>query len=79
MVAPIRQIVTVGADGQIELRVSSLPAGSRAEVTVVPAPADVGASLQALDELQASLRLSRQQAGEWAKQIQTERESFPRG
>jgi hypothetical protein len=49
MVAPINEIVIVGVGGQIELRSTTLPPGTRAEVTVVPQINSVDAPLQALD------------------------------
>ena len=55
MVAAIKEVVVVGAGGQIELRATQLPPGSRAEVTVVPLGINVGAPLQALEALQAGL------------------------
>jgi hypothetical protein len=79
MVAAVKQIVVVGAGGQIEIRVTQLPPGSRAEVTVVPLDSGVGAPLQALEALQASLALDRQAAAEWGKRVRDERSAFPRG
>ena len=78
MVAAVKQIVVVGAGGQIEIRATRLPPGSRAEVTVVPLDSSVTAPLQALDALQASLALNRQAAAEWATRVRDERSVFPR-
>jgi hypothetical protein len=77
MVATIKEIVVVGAGGQIELRATQLPPGSRAEVTVVPLASSAGAPLQALDALQASLALNREAAVKWAARVREERQSFP--
>jgi hypothetical protein len=79
MVAPIKEIVVVGAGGQIELRATQLPPGSRAEVTVVPLASSVSAPLTALDALQASLALNRDGAAQWTARVRDERQSFPRG
>ncbi len=79
MVAAIKQIVVVGAGGQIELRATQLPPGSQAEVTVVPLGSSPNAPVKALDALQASLALNRDAAAEWAAQVRNERLSFPRG
>jgi hypothetical protein len=79
MVAAIKEIVIVGADGQIELRATQLPPGSRAEVTVVPLIGSASAPLKALDALQISLGLNRDAAAQWAGRVRDERQSFPRG
>ena len=79
MVAPIREIVVVGEGGQIELRSTVLPPGTRAEVTVVPLNNTASTPLQALDALQASLSLDREAAAEkWAAEVREERLSSPR-
>jgi hypothetical protein len=79
MVAAIKEIVVVGAGGQIELRATQLPPGSRAEVTIVPLASNANGQLQALDALQESLALDRHAAAEWAARVRNERLSFPRG
>jgi hypothetical protein len=79
MVAAIKQIIVVGAGGQIELRATPLPPGSRAEVTVVPLGGIASEPLRALDALQASLALDPQAAARWAGRLREERLSFPRG
>jgi hypothetical protein len=73
MVAPIRQIVTVGKDGRIEILDSGLPGGTRAEVTVTPVPKETLSQLEALKALQASLKLDRAAAEAWAQQVREER------
>ena len=78
MVAAIKQIVVVGADGSIELRATQLAPGSRAEITVSPLDAGGSAPLQILDALQASLALDRNAAAQWASRSSEERQSFPR-
>jgi hypothetical protein len=78
MVAPIKEIVVVGAEGQIELRATQLPPGSRAEATVVPLGSAGRAPLSVLDALQASLALDRKAAVKWAAGVRDERHSFPR-
>jgi len=78
MALAIKQIVVVGAGGQIELRATQLPPGSRAEVTVVPLGSPEAAPLQALDALQASLALNREAAAQCAARARDERLSFPR-
>jgi hypothetical protein len=79
MVAPIKQIVIVGADGRIELRATDLTPGSQAEVTVRPLRGAASASLNALDALQRSLQLDHGTASQWAARTRDERLSFPRG
>lgn len=73
MVAQIRQIVTVGKDGRIEIPDSGLPIGSRAEVTVTPVPIETVSQLEAFNALQASMRLDRAAAEAWATQVCEER------
>jgi hypothetical protein len=76
MVRAIREIVTVGPDGRIELQASELPQGSRAEVIVLiesdpakPAPD----ALEAFDALQRSLAMTPEAAEEWVRRAAEER------
>jgi hypothetical protein len=81
MVAPIRQIVTVGDDGLIEIRAAHLPPGSKAGVTVMPVePPQQTAhqTIEALNALQKSLNLDEKTANEWIESVREARGSFPR-
>jgi len=77
MVAAIRQTVTVGPGGRVEVQAPELTEGSRAEVIVlvenVTSPA---AQLAAFERLQAGLNLDAARARQWSEQARTERESF---
>ena len=79
MVAPLKEIVVVGAGAHIQRRSTQLLPGSQPEVTVVPLEVKATSPLQALDVLQASLSLDREAAARWAAQVREERVSFPRG
>lgn len=80
MVAAIRQTVTVGAGGRVQIQSPQLKEGARAEVIVlledVASPA---ARLAALDQLQNSLNLDERLAREWSNQVRDERRSFGPG
>jgi hypothetical protein len=71
MVAAIKQIVTVGAEGRIEIPRSALAPGTRVEVNVVPQPAekteqsDRDSFLENLDKLQKMMNLDRASAEKW--------------
>jgi len=75
MVAPIKQIVTVGEDGRIELRASGFPAGTRAEVTVTPVATGTEPTLEAFRTLQTALKLDQATAEAWAKEVRAERDA----
>lgn len=84
MVAAIRQTVTVGAGGRVEVQSPQLKEGARAEVIVLleeppSAEATVAAKLAALDQLQRSLNLDEARAREWVNQVRQERQSFGPG
>jgi hypothetical protein len=80
MVAAIKQHVTVDPDGNIVLRGTALPPGTKAEVIVLvdDAPAAVAPQpdsfLAALDALQKSMNLDRATAERWAAEARTLRE-----
>lgn len=80
MVAAIKQHVTVDAEGNIVLRGTDLPPGTRAEVIVLvdepstTAPAQPDTFLAALDALQKSMNLDRASAERWAAENRTLRE-----
>lgn len=78
MVAAIKQTVVVGPEGRIEFRAPDVPAGTTAEVILLvpvaaaprpPAPSQT----EALDALQASLKLDPQAAEAWTQQVRADR------
>lgn len=82
MVRAVRQTVTVGPCGSIELRSSELPVGSRAEVIVLvdsapesPTQQEIAERLAALDEIQRRLALTPEATEAWLKQVREEREA----
>jgi hypothetical protein len=79
VVAPIKQIVTVGAGGRIESPASQLAPGTRVEVTVQvdepPAAKTPAERLALLRELRQSLALDEKAAAEWIAEIQAERDA----
>jgi hypothetical protein len=82
MVRAVRQTVTVGPGGSVELRSAELPVGSRAEVIVlvdsppaVPTQREIADRLAALDEIQRRLALTPEATEAWLKQIREEREA----
>lgn len=79
MVAAIRQTVTVGEGGVIEVRSPELRPGARAEVIVLVEQAG-GArrplDLAALDALQESLKLNSESAAAWMAQVAAERKAY---
>lgn len=81
MVRAIREIVTVGPDGKIELQAPELRQGSRAEVIVLVEPDQERtpvSPLEAFETLQRSLGLTTEQAEEWIRQAAEEREASSR-
>ena len=78
MTAAIRQTVTVGPGGRIEVRSPDLAEGSRAEVIVLveQSPESISRKLGALDKLQKSLNLDEQKMREWMGVVREEREAF---
>jgi hypothetical protein len=78
MVAAIRQTVTVGPDGRIEIRSSQLQPGTKAEVIILPESSQVSQPLILLTELQNSLKLDDAAAQAWARQARDERNSSVR-
>jgi hypothetical protein len=80
MVAAIRQTVTVGPGGHVEIRSPELEEGQRADVIVLVGDRSSSASrLAALDQLQQSLNLTDTTAQQWIQQARRERESLERG
>jgi hypothetical protein len=81
MVAAIRQTVTVGAGGRVEVQSPELKEGTRAEVIVLVEQAAAPASpLAAFERLQQGLGLDAAGAAEWSNRVREERQSFgPRG
>jgi hypothetical protein len=82
MVRAIREIVTVGPDGKIELRAPELRQGARAEVIVL-VESDQGqqtpvSPLEAFEALQRSLDLTPEAAEEWIRQAADERKASSR-
>jgi hypothetical protein len=80
MVAPLKYIVIVGEDGKVTIDRTSLRQGMEVEVTVeerpvkkFPSPAEQAAIWH---ELRSSLKLTREQAEQWGKDIRSERESW---
>ena len=78
MVAAIRQSVTVGQDGRIEIRSPQLLPGTKAEVIVMVESAQAISPQAALDELQRSMRLNQETAQAWIDQVRDERQSTTR-
>ena len=83
MVGAIRQILTVNAEGTLEIRAPELRAGEQAEVIVlinrrgdVPASAPSLTPLEALKRLQDSLKLTPQAARKWVEEAQAERKAW---
>ncbi len=79
MVAAIRQTVTIQSAGTVEVRSPELRAGERAEVIVLIERAECqssGSPLEALDALQASLRLTAQAAADWTQRARVERQAL---
>ena len=77
MVAAIRQTVTVGPGGRVEVQSPRLKEGSRAEVIVLlEEPTGPAGQLAAFDRLQKRLNLDARRAREWSEQARAERESF---
>lgn len=77
----IREIVTVGPGGKIELRAPELRQGSRAEVIVLVDPDAASpqpGALEAFDALQRSLALTPEAAEEWVRQAAEERKASSR-
>ena len=79
MVAAIRQTVTVGSGGKVEIQSPELREGATAEVIVLldEAPATTPAERVALwRRLQKSMKLSAEQAAAWAEEVRQERRAF---
>ena len=79
MVAAIRQTVTIREDGRVEIRAPELRSGAVAEVIVLmpqEPPAETPAALETLDRLQKSLRLDRNAAESWIRQVNEERRAM---
>jgi hypothetical protein len=77
MVAAIRQTVTVGPGGRVEVQAPELTEGARAEVIVLlEHPSVPAAQLAAFERLQAGLKLDEAGARQWAAHARAERESF---
>ena len=73
----VRQTVTVGEGGRIQLDLPELAAGTRAEVTVTAQPSTARSNrterLAAFDRLVASMQLDEAAASEWIRQLRDER------
>jgi len=81
MVRAIREIVTVGPGGKIELKASDFPQGARAEVIVLVEPDQERSPispLEAFEALQRSLGLTAEAAEEWVRQAAEERKASSR-
>ena len=77
MVAAIRQTVTVGAGGRVEVQSPELEEGARAEVIVLVEQAIAPTSpLAAFERLQKCLSLDAARAAQWSNQVRDERQSF---
>jgi hypothetical protein len=79
MTAAIRQTVTVGPGGRIEVRSPDLTEGSRAEVIVLvetSAQATAQSQLEALKKLQDSLKLTPEAAQNWIAEARAERQAW---
>jgi hypothetical protein len=75
MVAAIRQLVTEGSDGRIEIRAPELRAGAQAEVIVLMQDTS-SAGVVALDLLQNAMKLDAAGAARWTEQVKAERAAF---
>ena len=82
MVAAIKQTVTVGEGGRIEIPTSHLAPGTRVDVVVQvdqPSAGTAGESqLDALRALQASMQLDAAAAERWAQEVRAERDGSRR-
>jgi len=79
MVAAIRQHVTVGEGGVIEVRSPELRPGARAEVIVLVEQGGTSGrplNLAALDALQQSMKLDAESAAAWMAQVSAERKAY---
>ena len=79
MVAAIRQTVTVGADGRIEIRSPDLRPGAQAEVIVFvesATPQPPLTQLEALQKLQATINLTPEGARQWMDEVRAERRAL---
>jgi hypothetical protein len=83
MVRAVKQTVTVGPGGMVEIRSPELLEGSRAEVIVLvesaattPTQQEIAERLEALDRLQKALNLTPESAEKWMAEIRQEREAF---
>ena len=87
----IRQTVTVGPNGRIEICASDIPAGTSAEVIVVlpdssteghPRPPHAGSNgataLDRLTALQRAMEMDVKSAAAWAERVRSERSASPR-
>ena len=80
MVAALRQTVTVGPGGRVEVQSPQLKEGARAEVILLLEEAAASTAptgqLAALDRLQKRLNVDEARAQQWSSQVRAERESF---
>lgn len=85
MVAAIKQIVTVGPEGKIEIPRSNLVPGTQAEITVVPQGANKDEQgegdefLANLDKLQKLMKLDRARAEKWMEENRELRKGIGKG
>ena len=80
MVAAIRQTVTIGPGGKIEVQSPELLEGRRADVTVVMEESpSIARKLAALDRLEKSLNLDEAKAEAWKREVREERRSWGPG
>jgi hypothetical protein len=79
MVAAVRQLVKVLADGRLEIVSPELRAGTMTEVIVLfpsePAMATPADRVAALELLRKSLALTTKSADEWVGEVRREREA----
>ena len=85
MVRAIREIVTAGAGGRVQLDVPGLKSGERAEVIVLLGELDAGSAqvtgtnpTDALTRLQTAVNLDRGAADAWANDALNERRASSR-
>jgi hypothetical protein len=79
MVAAIRQTVTVREDGKVEVLAPELRTGDITEVIVLMPSSRVPSAasrLEALDRLQAELKLNQREAERWIQEVNDERRAI---
>ena len=83
MVNAVRQRVTVGPGGIVEIQSPELPVGAEAEVIVLveqpattPIATDAAARLAAFRQLQKELNLTPESAAKWIEEVRQMRNEF---